>query len=81
MGLSFLAHGCVKLFVFTPTGTAQFFASIGYAVILGYVVMLAEIGGGLALILGAWTRWVALGLLPIMLGATLFPPERLRLHQ
>jgi putative oxidoreductase len=72
LGLLFLAHGWVKLFVFTPAGTAQFFASIGYPGLLGYIVILAEIGGGLALILGAWTRWVALGLLPIMLGATLF---------
>jgi putative oxidoreductase len=34
-------------------------------------VLLGEIGGGLALILGLWTRTVSLLLIPIMIGATL----------
>ena len=29
LGSLFLAHAALKLFVFTPAGTAQFFASVG----------------------------------------------------
>lgn len=71
LGTLFLAHGLMKVFVFTVPGTVQFFQSIGYPGFLAYLVILGEIGGGLLLILGTWTRAVALALLPIMIGATL----------
>lgn len=64
-----LTHGLIKLFVFTPVGTAGFFESIGFPGILAYPVMAGEIGLGLALILGFMTRWAALAALPIMIGA------------
>ena len=64
-----LTHGLIKLFVFTPAGTAGFFESIGFPGILAYPVMAGEIGLGLALILGFMTRWAALAALPIMIGA------------
>ena len=68
MGVLFLAHAAVKLFVFTPAGTAQFFGSIGLPAALAYLVIAAEVAGGIALILGLWTRAVALALVPILLG-------------
>lgn len=72
LGVMFLAHGLLlKVFVFTIPGTVGFFESIGYPGFFAYLVILGEIGGGLALILGAWTRQVALLLVPIMIGATL----------
>jgi putative oxidoreductase len=71
LGLLFLAHGGMKIFTFTIPGTVQFFETIGYPGFFAYLVILGEVGGGLALILGAWTRVVALALLPIMIGATL----------
>ena len=61
----------MKIFTFTIPGTVQFFETIGYPGFFAYLVILGEVGGGLALILGAWTRVVALALLPIMIGATL----------
>lgn len=64
-----LAHGLIKVFVFTPTGTAGFFESIGFPGFLAYPVMAGEIGLGLALVLGFLTRWAAIAALPIMLGA------------
>lgn len=64
-----LTHGLIKLFVFTPAGTAGFFENIGFPGILAYPVMAGEIGLGLALILGFMTRWAALAALPIMIGA------------
>lgn len=69
LGILFLAHFALKLFVFTPAGTAQFFASLGLPPALAYLVMAGEFFGGLALILGIYARWVALLLTPILIGA------------
>lgn len=71
LGILFLAHGLLEVLVFTVPGTVQYFESIGYPGFFAYLVILGEIGGGLLLILGAWTRLVALALLPILIGATL----------
>jgi putative oxidoreductase len=70
LGIVFLAHGIyLKAFVFGLPGTAQFFVSVGLPARLAYVVFLAETVGGILLVLGVRTRWVALALTPILLGA------------
>ena len=69
LGALFLAHAGLKFFVFTPAGTAQFFGSLGLPPALAYLVILAETVGGIALIVGFHARWVALALVPILLGA------------
>ena len=69
LGALFLAHAGLKLFVFTPAGTAQFFSSLGLPPTLAYLVIAAELAGGVALILGFYTRWAALALIPILVGA------------
>jgi putative oxidoreductase len=69
LGGLFLAHAGLKLMVFTPAGTAKFFASVGLPPALAYLTIMAEVIGGIALILGAWTRIVAVALIPILLGA------------
>jgi putative oxidoreductase len=72
LGVLFLAHGLVlKVMTFTIPGTVGYFESIGYPGIFAYLVILGEIGGGLLLIAGVYTRWIALALVPIMIGATL----------
>ncbi|MTH65373.1 DoxX family protein [Paracoccus shanxieyensis] len=71
-GAVFLVHGLTKLFVFTPSGTAGYFQSLGLPGALGYLTMLIEILGGLALIAGIATRWVSLVMVPVLLGAALF---------
>jgi putative oxidoreductase len=71
-GALFLYHGLVKLFVFTPAGTAGYFESIGLPGALGYLTMLVEIAGGVALILGIRTRIVSAALVPVLLGAAWF---------
>jgi len=71
-GALFLFHGLVKLFVFTPAGTAGYFESIGLPGSLGYLTMLVEIAGGFALILGIKARIVSLALVPVLLGAAWF---------
>jgi putative oxidoreductase len=72
-GVWFLLHAGLKIFVFTPAGTAGFFESIGLPAFLAYVVIVAELLGGLALIAGFKTRLVALGLSVILLGSIYTP--------
>jgi putative oxidoreductase len=70
LGVMFLAHSVLlKLFVFTLPGTATFFGSIGLPQWLAYVVFVMEAAGGTMLVLGVQARWVALALLPVLLGA------------
>ena len=69
LGIMFLAHAAVKLFIFTPSGTAGYFGSLGLPPALAYLVMAAEVIGGSALILGIYTRVVAILLAPVLLGA------------
>lgn len=70
LGLMFLAHGLLKIMVFTMPGTAGFFESVGFPGWMAYAVVIAEVGGGALLILGIETRRVAIALIPILLGAT-----------
>jgi putative oxidoreductase len=70
LGLLFLAHGCLKVFTFTLPGTAQFFESVGLPGWMATPVAISELVGGLLLISGIYTRWVALSLFPILLVAT-----------
>ncbi|MCO6537255.1 MAG: DoxX family protein [Gilliamella sp.] len=60
LGIMFLAHGFTKLIVFTPSGTAQYFQSLGFPWFIGYLAIMFEIGGGLLLLLGILTRIVSL---------------------
>ena len=73
MGVLFLAHAGLKIFVFTPAGTAGFFESLGFPGFLAYPVIAAELAGGIALILGVWSRWVSLALVPVLLGSIYAP--------
>lgn len=71
LGVMFIAHSLyLKLFVFTLQGTAGFFESIGLPAWLAYTTFTAESVGGIMLVLGIQTRWVALALCPILIGAT-----------
>jgi putative oxidoreductase len=69
LGALFLAHVAIKLFIFTPAGTAQFFGSLGLPPTLAYLVIVWELAGAVALILGVWPRFAAVALVPILLGA------------
>jgi putative oxidoreductase len=70
LGVMYIAHSVVlKYFTFTLAGTAQFFQSIGLPMFLAYVVFAVEAVGGVLLLAGFKTRWVALGLIPVLLGA------------
>jgi putative oxidoreductase len=70
LGIMFIAHSVLlKYFTFTLAGTAQYFASIGLPASLAYVVFALEAVGGVLLVFNIATRWVALGLVPVLLGA------------
>ena len=69
LGVMFVAHGLLKVLVFTPAGTVGSFASLGIPAAFAWLTMAAELGGGLLLILGGQVRWVALLQLPVILGA------------
>lgn len=69
LGVMFIAHGLLKVLVFTVPGTVQFFGSLGLPAIFAYLTMLGEIGGGLLLLAGIFTRYVAIALIPVLAGA------------
>lgn len=69
LGVMLLAHGLLKIMVFTLPGTVQFFESVGFPGWMAYLVVVAEIGGGVLMLAGVMIRWVSLALLPVMLGA------------
>ena len=68
LGVLFLAHGLLKLLVFKPAGAYGYFKSLGLPGALAYVTMAAELAGGTALIVGFMPRYVALLLIPLILG-------------
>jgi len=70
LGTMFIAHASLKIFVFTLPGTAQFFGSVGFPAWTAYPVTAMELTGGVLLIAGVYARWVALALVPVLLGAT-----------
>ena len=70
LGVMFIAHSLIlKYFMFTLPGTAQFFESLGLPAALAYFTFWAELVGGVLLVAGVATRWVALALIPILAGA------------
>lgn len=70
LGVILLAHGLLKVFVFTIPGTVGFFESLGLPAIIAYLTIFGEVAGGAALITGVYTRLTALLSVPILLGAT-----------
>jgi putative oxidoreductase len=70
LGVILLAHGLLKVLVFTVPGTVGYFDSLGLPPIVAYLTIVGEVAGGTALILGVYPRLVALLSLPILAGAT-----------
>jgi putative oxidoreductase len=69
LGTMWVAHGLMKLMLFTVPGFAGFLASQGLPSFLAAPIIFAEIGGGLLIIAGLYGRQVSVLLLPIMIGA------------
>lgn len=71
LGTVLIAHGLLKLVVFTPAGTAAFFQKIGLPGPLAYLVIAAELAAGIAIVLGWRTRLAAIAVAPILFGSAL----------
>lgn len=69
LGTMFIAHGLLKVLIYTLPGTAAFFEQAGFPGWSAYIVCIAEIVGGALLIGGIAVRAVSLGLIPVLLGA------------
>lgn len=69
LGAMFIAHALLKYATFTMPGFEGFLAKVGIPAALAWPIFLAELIGGVAIVLGVYSRWVALALLPILLGA------------
>ena len=68
LGILFLAHLALKVFVFTIPGFVSYFASLHLPAIAAYATIALETLGGLALVLGIYAPWVAIPLALEMLG-------------
>ena len=68
LGIMFIAHALLKWRVFTIPGTVATFRSIGLPGWFAYVVIATELIGGGCLILGIAPRYVALLLIPLIVG-------------
>lgn len=68
LGIMFLAHVYLKFAVFTIPGFVGFFHSLGLPAIVAYAVIVLEIVGGIALILGIYAAWFAIPLALEMIG-------------
>jgi putative oxidoreductase len=72
LGGMYVAHGMMKVTAFGFAGTAGFFESLGLPGALGYATIFAEVIGGLLLIAGIGSRYVAAALIPVLIGSITF---------
>ncbi len=77
LAIVFIAHGYGKLTHLD--GVVAFFASIGLPAIFAYLVALGEFFGGIALLLGIFTRFFGWILALIMAGAIIFAKSKMGL--
>jgi putative oxidoreductase len=73
LGVVFIAHGYQKLFVAGPDQVAGFLANLGIPApgFFAWVLSLTEFFGGIAVLIGLFTRYAALGLAIAMTVSTL----------
>jgi putative oxidoreductase len=68
LGILFVAHALLKIRVFTIPGTVGYFKSLGLPGWLAYVTIATELTGAVGLIFGIYARFVALLLIPLIIG-------------
>lgn len=70
VGIVFIAHGWSKWQ--NLEGTVAFFDQVGLPALLAYVVAAIELLGGIAVLLGLWTRIAGYLIAAVMVGAIIF---------
>ena len=70
LGVMFIAHAMLKLRVYKILGTIAYFKSLGLPGWLAYITIAVELSGGICLILGIFPRYVALILIPLIVGVS-----------
>lgn len=68
LGVMFIAHALLKVNVYKIPGTIAYFKSLGLPGWLAYVTIAVELSGSACLILGIVPRYVALLLIPLIVG-------------
>jgi putative oxidoreductase len=68
LGALFVAHAMLKVRVFTIPGTVKYFQSLGLPGFVAYVTIATELSGAFCLVLGIYPRYVALLLVPLIVG-------------
>lgn len=71
LGIMFLAHAYLKLGVFGIAGFQGFLAQTGFPTALAWPIVLGEALGGIAILLGIYSRVFSVALLPVLLGAVM----------
>jgi putative oxidoreductase len=66
LGTMWISHALLKLLVFTMPGTAAFFESQGLPGFLAYPLVVAELVGGAAIVLGFYGRQASVLLAPVL---------------
>ncbi len=72
LGGMFFLHGIGKPLIVGMAQVSQGFIEKGFPVWTNYAATLIEIIGGLMLVLGIYSRWAAVALLPVTLGIILY---------
>lgn len=69
-----VAHGLLKVQIFTIPGTIAFFeaAEIPFPALLAYATVIFEIVGGLLLVLGVLVKEISLLIIPLMSGTIIY---------
>jgi putative oxidoreductase len=69
LGVMFIAHAYLKIAIFTIPGFEGFLGSVGLPAALAWPIILAELIGGIAILVGFYGRIAQVLLLPVLLGA------------
>jgi putative oxidoreductase len=73
VGVVLVMHGYLGYFLLRGTDAGlQSVMGIPLGWLLAWYVIAAHVAGGLMMIAGLWTRWVALANVPILLGSLVF---------
>ena len=61
LGILFIYTGIAKLFFSTPSGVSQFLGGLGFPlpILFAWILILAELLGGIALVIGFKAKWAS----------------------